>query len=278
MVRLREARKPYAACLHLCRFAGHLNPPPKKGKPKPAKLHPGRGGSFVLKIWLGMLFVFLCAFVGMHFALDSKAANCGDEATVLGELTAESSVQTTAVAAAVPKDQTLVGGLPLLTQVAYSASETSAAFSTCATSLGVADTASADPPLIELLQLRTPYCAACAVYVDGALPPYGVLPGASAAERTCIGANGTCALANSSWGAYGAAASCPVGFDPCDVGGDNVADVAVTNGGCKRYVSAFALVYDGANARSAGANVSLLLSVDLGGNLTVPACHAANGQ
>ena len=31
-------------------FADHLGPPPKKGKPKPPKLHPGRGGNFVLKV------------------------------------------------------------------------------------------------------------------------------------------------------------------------------------------------------------------------------------
>ena len=229
------------------------------------------------QIWLGMLFVFLCAFVGMHFALSSQAANCGDEATVLGELDVESSVQTTEVAAAVPKDQTLVGGLPLITQVAYSLTEADLAFAMCASSLGVNDTATANPPLVELLQLRTPYCAACVVWPGGAVPPEGLLPGASAADRTCIGANGTCALANNSVSAYGTAGSCPTGFTPCEEDGSNVADVAMTNGGCKRYVSAFTLAFDGGNALSASTNVSVAFSVDLGGNLTFAACHSANG-
>ena len=128
-------------------------------------------------------------------------------------------------------------------------------------------------------KLRTTYCAACDRWLSEA--PRGHVPGfATDAALTCTAAagNGTC---------IGAAlgADCPAGFVRCDAAAwpagaasddtaGNVADVAMSNGMCKRYRSAFAIGYNAMNPLSNSSLVTLAVSVDLGANVTFAACDA----
>ena len=93
--------------------------------------------------------------------------------------------------------------------------------------------------------------------------------GASAA-RTCIAksGNGSCVA---SWQV---GAACPLGFERCDAseGYEEIADIALTGGACKRYRGAFALVYEPCAAD--GAARALEVAVDAGANLTFGACEA----
>lgn len=135
------------------------------------------------------------------------------------------------------------------------------------------------PPRALSRKLRTTYCAACDRWLSEA--PRGHVPGfATDAALTCTAAagNGTC---------IGAAlgADCPAGFVRCDAAAwpagaapddiaGNVADVAMSNGMCKRYRSAFAIGYNAMNPLSNSSLVTLAVSVDLGANVTFAACDA----
>ena len=119
---------------------------------------------------------------------------------------------------------------------------------------------------VELLQARTPYCAACSRWTGDR--PTGCCR-ARRRPRACIATsgNGSCVA---SWQV---GAACPLGFERCDAseGYEEIADIALTGGACKRYRGAFALVYEPCAADGARA---LEVAVDAGANLTFGACEA----
>ena len=284
----------------MCWFASHLDSralkkQSAKSGQKQEPLHHHKHKFFVVKLWVGLLAFFFVVLLTLSLTWKSKP--CGESATVLGQMTAEQSVQDEVVAPALPRAATLVDGSPLVVAVDGNASAVAAEYVRCARAAGVADTASASPPLAELVQMRTPYCGSCDVWVGGAAAD-GMLPGASAAARTCVAVN-----ASADWAAYGAVASaaaangtganasaaagqrvcvavadaaapCPSGFARCDAA-RAYADVAMTNGACKRYVGAFRLAYDALNPAANTSLATLEFAVDRFANLTFPACNAS---
>lgn len=194
-----------------------------------------------------------------------------DRATVLGILDPDKPPQDTPLGGALPTDLTYPPGDATSTDVVYNLSAVEIEYASCAASLGIKNTSTANPPLVQLIQLRTPYCTACTSWIGSAAD--GILPGASAAENTCV-SNSTCMVNDG---------SCSSGYERCDryserTGALVVSDVAVTNGQCKRYSSAFVLAYDATNPLSNSTpegDLRVTFSTDHGGNLSFPGCSAA---
>ena len=217
------------------------------------------------------ILILLCAtliVIASHLLFNSYDE--ADSTTVEGILDSDQGRSDTSLGGAIPDDLTLPLGDATVTDIDYNESMVDDEYAACAAQLDVVDTSTASPPLVELVQLRTPYCTACSTWTGDAAD--GILPGASAASKTCI-SNTSCTVAFSD-------GSCPSEYITCDVysqaSGDLVvSDVAVTNGGCKRYSSALILAYDATNPlvnTTPGGDLLLRFSVDFGGNITFPGC------
>ena len=215
--------------------------------------------------------IILCivaVLVVQYFLFEWNTAT--DSRIVLGDFKSDKPPQDTPLDAALPDDQTLPPGDATVADVAFNGSAVEQEYLRCAAQLGIPNTTAVSPPLVELIQIRTPYCTACARWESQAAT--GILPGASAASSTCI-SNESCLVVFSD-------NTCPSGYVACDTHSQEtgdlvVSDVAVTNGGCKRYLSAFVLGYDPTNPLSnttPGGDLLVHFSVNFGGNLSFAGC------
>ena len=104
----------------MCWFASHLDSralkkQSAKNGQKQEPLHHHKHKFFVVKLWVGLLAFFFVVLLTLSLTWKSKP--CGESATVLGQMTAEQSVQDEVVAPALPRAATLVDGSPLVVAV-----------------------------------------------------------------------------------------------------------------------------------------------------------------